>query len=89
MTLAAPDNYAYVQSQVDIANFIDYNLLQICIANVDWPHHNVRQFRPRVQGGYWHWMFWDSDSGFGAFPGYLHSRVDSNLIQNALNSITI
>jgi hypothetical protein len=82
--LADPDNYAHVQSQVDIANFIDYNILQIYIANADWPHHNVRQFRPRVQGGRWHWMFWDSDNGFGAFPGYLHSRVDSNLIRYVL-----
>jgi hypothetical protein len=82
--LAAPDNYAYVQSQVDIVNLIDYNILQIYIANADWPHHNVRQFRPRVQGGRWHWMFWDSDNGFGAFPGGLHSRVDSDFIEHVL-----
>jgi hypothetical protein len=82
--LADPDNYAYIQSQVDIANLIDYNILQIYIANADWPHQNVRQFRPRVQGGRWHWMFWDSDNGFGAFPGGLHSRVDSNLIRHIL-----
>ncbi|MBN1888629.1 MAG: CotH kinase family protein [Thermoflexales bacterium] len=63
--LADPANYAYVQTQVDIPAFIDYNILQIYAANVDWPHHNVHQFRPRVQGGRWHWVFWDSDHGFG------------------------
>ncbi len=82
--LTIPANYDYVQSQVDMQNFIDYSILQIYIANADWPHHNVRQFRPRVQGGRWHWTFWDSDNGFAAFPGYLHSRVDSNLIQHIL-----
>ncbi|MCP4544292.1 MAG: hypothetical protein GY832_44845 [Chloroflexi bacterium] len=82
--LTDPNNYAYVQSQVNMADLIDYNILQIYIANADWPHHNVRQFRPRVQGGRWHWLFWDSDNGFAAFPGYLHSRVDSNLIQHVL-----
>ncbi len=82
--LTDPDNYAYVQNQVNITNLIDYNILQIYSANADWPHHNVRQFRPRVQGGRWNWLFWDTDGGFAAFPGYLHSRVDSNLIQHVL-----
>jgi hypothetical protein len=64
-SLADAENYAYVETQVDIANFIDYNLLQIYTANDDWPQNNVHQFRPKVQGGRWHWMFWDSDHGFG------------------------
>jgi hypothetical protein len=73
--LADPNNYAYVQSQVDIANFIDYEALQIYAANIDWPFHNVQQFRPRVQGGRWHWVFWDTDQGFGAYPTSVHSNV--------------
>jgi len=73
--LADPNNYAYVQSQVDIANFIDYEILQIYAANIDWPFHNVQQFRPRVQGGRWHWVFWDTDQGFGAYPTSVHSNV--------------
>lgn len=80
--LADPVNYAYVQSQVDIANFIDYNILQIYAANSDWPHHNVYQIRPRVQGGRWHWMFWDSDHGFGA---NLDSQVSTNVIGRVLD----
>lgn len=79
--LADPTNYAYVQSQVDIANFIDYNVLQIYIANTDWPHRNVRQFRPRVQGGRWHWMFWDSDHGFGTHPD---SEVSADIVAHLL-----
>jgi hypothetical protein len=79
--LADPANYAYVQSQVDIANFIDYNVLQIYIANTDWPHRNVRQFRPRVQGGRWHWMFWDSDHGFGTHPD---SEVSADIVAHLL-----
>lgn len=82
--LSDPANYAHVQSQVDITNFIDYNILQIYAANADWPHHNVRQFRPRVQGGRWRWILWDTDSGFGAYPVYPYSRVDSNMIQHVL-----
>jgi hypothetical protein len=78
--LADPANYAYVQSQVDVANFIDYNVLQIYAVNIDWPHNNMHLFRPRVQGGRWQWMFWDSDNSFGAFPGYAHT----NFMEQAL-----
>jgi hypothetical protein len=80
--LADPANYAYVQSQIDIANFIDYNILQIYSSNIDWPHHNVNQFRPRTQGGRWHWIFWDNDYSFGLYPS---SQFDANMFENVLN----
>jgi hypothetical protein len=80
--LADPGNYAYVRSQVDIANFVDYSILQIYAANCDWPHHNLHQVRPRVQGGRWHWIFWDSDHGFGAGPD---SQVGANVIERLLD----
>jgi hypothetical protein len=80
--LADPANYAYVESQIDVANFIDYNILQIYAADSDWPHHNVYQIRPRVQGGRWHWMFWDSDHGFGA---NLDGQVSTNTIGRVLD----
>ncbi len=80
--LAEAQNYAYVQTQVDIADFIDYWALQIYAGNIDWPHHNVEQFRPRVPGGRWHWIFWDSDHGFAA---NLYSQVDTNMITRLLD----
>jgi hypothetical protein len=79
--LADPASYAYVESQVDVANFIDYNILQIYASNDDWPHQNVHQFRPSVPGGRWHWMFWDSDRGFAAQPV---GRVDTNIMADLL-----
>jgi hypothetical protein len=79
--LADPAGYAYVESQVDVANFIDYNILQIYASNDDWPHQNVHQFRPSVPGGRWHWMFWDSDRGFAARPV---GRVDTNIMADLL-----
>lgn len=79
--LADPASYAYVESQVDIANFVDYNILQIYASNDDWPHQNVHQFRPAVPGGRWHWIFWDSDRGFAAQPV---GRVDANIVADLL-----
>jgi hypothetical protein len=63
--LTRAENYAFLQTQIDIDNFIDYHILQIYAANNDWLHHNVKQFRPRTQGGRWNWILWDVDWSFG------------------------
>jgi uncharacterized repeat protein (TIGR02543 family) len=62
--LADPENFAYIQTQVNLSNFVDYLILQLYAADTDWPEFNIHQFRPRVQGGRWHWLFWDNDFSF-------------------------
>ncbi len=74
--LSDPDNYTFLGTQVDLANFIDYYLLQMYIANTDWPHHNVHQFRPRTPGGRWEWIVWDNDLAF--------ERVDRQMVDHVL-----
>lgn len=81
--LSDPASYAYVQSQIDVANLIDYTILQIYIANMDWPTRNGIQFRPEGQGGRWQWMFWNSSSGFGANPS---GHIDSNVLIRLWNT---
>ncbi len=76
--LADPENYAYLQTQVDLANFVDYYLLQMYIANTDWPHHNMHQFRPWTPGGRWQWIVWDNDLAF--------ERVDRQMVDHVLNA---
>jgi hypothetical protein len=80
--LADPTAYAYVESQVDLANFIDYVMIQIYSANTDWPAHNVYLLRPRTPGGRWQWVFWDSDNGFGAD---VYSQIDTDMISHLLD----
>ena len=77
--LADPDNYAFVQTQMDVPNFIDYFLLQMYAANTDWPHHNVAQFRPWTQGGRWEFLPWDSDLAF--------ERVDRQMVDHVLEAV--
>ena len=76
--------YAYVQSQVDLDNMIDYYLLQIYAANTDWPNKNAYQFRSRAPDGRWRWIPWDTDRGFGAFPFYSPGDVEADFIQRVL-----
>ncbi len=75
--LTDPANYVYLQTQMDIENFVDYYILQMYAANTDWPHHNVQQFRPRTQGGRWEWTVWDNDFAF--------ERVDRQMVDHVLN----
>ncbi|MBN1313524.1 MAG: CotH kinase family protein [Anaerolineae bacterium] len=85
--LADPASYAYIQSQIDVANFIDYNIRQLYTANTDWSQYNVKQFRPRVQGGRWHWFVTDTDSGFGANRIPPDSHVSTDMVQYMLTSM--
>jgi hypothetical protein len=78
--LAQPENYAFLQSQIDIDNFIDYHILQIYAANSDWPRRNVKQFRPRTQGGRWSWILWDVDWSFGKWHRVWQSSYEFNMI---------
>ena len=82
--LSDPTHYAYIASQIDIANYIDYNLLQIYSANDDWPHHNMSLFRPQTIGGRWQWFFWDNDRSF-AFG--LTSPVEKNMIDHVQTNV--
>lgn len=69
LDLTNPSDYAYVQSQINLASFTDYAILNSYAVNTDWPHANTTQFRPNTQGGQWQWLVWDSDHTFNFYPG--------------------
>ena len=80
--MADPANYAYAASQIDLANFIDFSILQIYSANFDWPFTNMKQFRSLAAGGRWQWIIWDNDLSLGLKPW---SDVTDNTLAQALN----
>lgn len=57
--LKDPDVFSYVASQIDINNFIDYQIFEIFNANYDWPANNVRCWQE--DDGPWRWIFYDGD----------------------------
>lgn len=71
--LADPANYAWAASQIDIASFIDYQIMQIFIDNKDWPGNNHKFWRPRSLGGKWRWIVFDTDYGFGLYNASAYS----------------
>jgi hypothetical protein len=56
-------NYAYVQSQVDVDNFIDYIIAEIYVNNTSW-HRNRKIWRDKTSSGKWTFLIYDLDRGF-------------------------
>ena len=67
-SLADNDHYEYVESQIDINNYIEYNVAQIYFDNSDWPGNNIKWWRKSYPAGKWRWLLFDTDFGFGLSP---------------------
>jgi hypothetical protein len=82
--LSIEENYEYVKTQIDIDNFINYNLIEIYIANTDWPSNNVKYWRPRTPEGKWRWILYDTDFGFqfADTNTYAHNTLEFALEEN-------
>lgn len=60
-----PDNYEYLETQMDINQFINYQLAEIYFFNQDWPEGNIKYWRPQTEDGRWRWLLYDTDFGLG------------------------
>lgn len=80
-SLVSDANYNVVASQIDIGNFIDYQLSQIYFNNRDWPGNNIKFWKPQTENGLWRWIMFDTDFGFGI---YNSNDFTLNTIQFAL-----
>jgi hypothetical protein len=82
------DHYDYIQTRIDVENFIDYQISNIFARNTDWPGNNIDFWRlrtdaymPRSQYGHdgrWRWLLYDTDFGFGLRGGensYAHNTL--------------
>ncbi|MDZ7605783.1 MAG: CotH kinase family protein [Cyclobacteriaceae bacterium] len=65
--LAVKENYFFVKKQMDIDNYIKYQVAQIFIDNRDWPGNNIKFWRERTDAGKWRWILFDLDFGFNTW----------------------
>jgi len=65
--LSLAENYDYILTQMDIDNFIDYELAEIYFDNQDWPGNNLKYWCERSENGRWRWILFDTDFGFGLY----------------------
>ena len=64
-TLENEENFAYVESQIDVDNFINYMHTEIFANNRDWPGNNLKKWRGTSPQTKWKWFLYDLDFGYG------------------------
>lgn len=62
--LGKKENYDYIKTQMDVENFMTYQIAQIFFDNQD-AGGNIKFWRPRTADGRWRWILYDTDWGFG------------------------
>ncbi len=79
------ENTAYetVTREIDVSNFIDYELSEIYFDNRDWPGNNIKYWRPQTDEGKWRWILYDTDFGFGIYNTEAYAR---NTLEFALET---
>ena len=58
--LTDPMEYQRLEHDFDLESFIDYQILELFLANTDWPSNNMRCWREG--NGKWRWIFYDGDA---------------------------
>ncbi|MDR9416169.1 MAG: CotH kinase family protein [Gracilimonas sp.] len=76
--LSVDEHYEWVAEQMDIDQYIDYQIAQIYWANGDWPGGNIIFWRPQEPDAKWKWLLYDVDMSMGS-----HSRgqFDTNMLE--------
>ena len=65
-----PETFAFIDRNIDVQEYINYQIANIYYGNVDWPGNNVTYWRPRHSGGKFRWVLWDMDYGFHLSDGH-------------------
>lgn len=81
--LAYDQNYSWVKSQMDVDNFIKYQIAQIFIDNRDWPGNNIKYWRVQADGSKWCWIFYDTDFGLNIWS---NTNQTFNTLQFAMEA---
>lgn len=79
-SLANAAHYAWVTTQMDINEYLNYVIAEIYFANIDWPGGNIKYWRQHGENHKWRWILFDTDLGFGA---HQRGQVHSNTLENA------
>ncbi len=91
--LSVDENYAYMQTQMDMNSFIDHFVANIYSANYDWPQNNIQYWRKRVaytpdapygHDGRWRWVLQDMDAGFNGIPTWIPNSNLYNSIDHVI-----
>jgi hypothetical protein len=66
-SLSVQSNFDYVADRMDIDEYINYLIIEMFFANLDWPGNNVKYWRQRSTNSKWRWMLFDLDFTLGIY----------------------
>lgn len=83
-SLTNASNYAWVKTQMEVDNYIDYKVSETFYYR--WDIGNHRLWRPHTDSGRWRWIIFDQDVGYGGFwsvpPAWQFPMLAYNLEPN-------
>ena len=92
------ENYAELQTRVDVDNFLDYYSAQIYYGNTDWPQNNIDFWRLRTEynpnapiglDGRWRWLLYDVDRSLGLITDATFDMIEWVTVErNPHNNLT-
>ncbi len=85
--LSAEENYRFIETWMDIDEYINYQICEIFYDNVFWPDQNIRMWRERKENRKWRWILHDLDFGFG-MPNQNSTGYTNNTLEWATSSNT-
>ncbi len=82
--MALAENFAWVKSQMDVNEYLNYQITEIYFANIDWPGGNIKYWRQQGENHKWRWILFDTDLGLGAHD---YGQYFSNSLENATSPV--
>lgn len=81
--ISIPANYERVKQDLDIDNYIKYNVVEMFAVNQDWPGNNVKAWREYGAQGKWRYILYDLDFGFDVWS---ENKAEVNMLTFALTN---
>ncbi len=79
--LSDEESYAYVLTQIDVDEYMNYMITEIYLDNNNWVHCNLKWWRERTDESKWRWILLDCDYAFG-----IGAEPSHNLLTELISS---
>lgn len=78
--LSSYQAYNYIETQMNIDNYIDYQIAEIYFGNYDWPGNNITFWKEKNDTAKWKWLLNDLDGAMNKYDtdSYAHAIQQGN-----------